>query len=58
MNINDVVRVIREWKNVYMEEGRMLEESSGQGYVQIFEVGLFAVRKSVDTHYSNRIGGL
>lgn len=45
MNINDVVRVIREWKDVYMEEGRMLEESSGQGYVQIFEVGLFAVPK-------------
>ncbi|OWZ67244.1 galactose-1-phosphate uridylyltransferase [Cryptococcus neoformans Bt63] len=37
MNIDDVARVIGEWKSVYVEEGRMLQESSGLGYVQIFE---------------------
>lgn len=57
MNVDDVVRVIGEWKNVYVEEGRMLQESSGQGYVQIFEVGLYAA-ESVDNYYFNRIGGL
>lgn len=57
MNIDDVVRVIGEWKRVYVEEGRMLQESSGLGYVQIFEVGLYAA-VIVNTHYFNRIGGL
>ena len=42
MEVDDIVHVVKGWKGIYEEEGRMLRESGGgdgaEGYVQIFEV--------------------
>jgi len=47
MSVEDVVRVVEGWKGIYREEGEMLRagseegaEGKGEGYVQIFEVGV------------------
>lgn len=46
MDSGDIVKVVEEWKRVYIEEGEFLRgsqkgvEGEGEGYVQIFEVSL------------------
>lgn len=57
MEVGDIVKVIEEWKRVYVEEGKLLRsfqsdlgsgkgESEEEGYVQIFEVSFQYARSS------------
>ena len=42
MEVDDIVHVVKGWRGIYEEEGKMLRDSGGgdkaEGYVQIFEV--------------------